>query len=86
MLFVLDFPAGDARRERPVEFLPVLGDERADRETVEGDLAPYEVLQVTNVVRLLHIVVVRDHAAYLVCTWGRVQMAEERDREMMRHR
>ncbi len=50
VLLVLDLPAGDTRRERPVELVLVLGHERADEETVERDLAPHELLEVLDVV------------------------------------
>ena len=56
MLLVLDLPAGDARGERPVELVLVLGHERADEEAVERDLAPHELLQILDVVRLPRVI------------------------------
>ena len=56
VLLVLDLPARDAWRERPVEFCLILGDEGSDKEAMERDLPPHELLEVLDVVRILRIV------------------------------
>ena len=56
VLLVLDLPARDACRERPVEFFLILGDEGSDKEAMECDLPPYELLEVLHVVRILGVV------------------------------
>ena len=48
VLFVLDFPAGNAPGERLVEFVLVLRHERTDEEAVECDLAPHELLEILD--------------------------------------
>ena len=56
VLLVLDLPARDAWRERPVELCLILGDEGSDKEAMECDLPPYELLEILDVVRILGVV------------------------------
>ena len=64
IVLVLELATRNARRESLVELLAVLGQEREEEESMERDLAPDELLQGLDVVRLARVIV-RDHSADL---------------------